>query len=355
MLSRRSTLTWAFTLTLNVIASAPALAQAGDQWEDTSEMSMGGVSMGPMTRQRCSARNSDTLPMGETDRNCETYDVQRSATGITWKVRCTGAHAGSGSGEMRFEGRDRYRGSMTMQSDGQTMTMKLAGRRIGDCDLAQARRQEDGVRQTIAAAQAQADQAKAMQCRSSVDNMMPYFLRPEMGLGCEAKFKGELCAKLQTREGFATVAARRGAASPGAGQGDLAEVAGFCGVNGADLRTRLCTQAEQQEALDFLASGCLGQGVAGSGAGGGAGGGFGKAIIARECAGRSYSSPPAEKYRNFCSSAAREGLMQADASRSGKPGTAAPAPAPAASTPPTTARQDALEKGKELLKGLLGR
>jgi hypothetical protein len=267
-------------------------------------------------------------------------DLKRSASAMSWKMSCPGTPPTTGSGEMVYEGRDRYHGAMTIDTGGRAMTMKLSGQRIGECDAAEAARKLAATRQQVAAAQQQTADLNTMTCKAAVDGMMSQSLRPDAPYACGARYKADFCRRLQTPEGFAIVAERRSAAVPGIGSGDLGEAAVFCGVDGEETRARFCKPAEQQESLDLLASSCVAQG-------------YGKAIVVRECAGRSFSSPPAERYRNFCSAVARAGLMRPTGVRTQK--TAAAAPAPADTAAIATPQQAAVETGKQLLKGLFGR
>src|SRR5215470_13122534 len=124
----------AVTLAFSVIQ--PALAQnrePGDLWEVASEMSVAGMPAGMQMPQRppqrvCRARNSDKPPVSDNDGRCEMYDVKRTSNSYAWKMRCEGN--ATGSGEMTYESRDSYKGTINMTVSGQTMTMKMTGRRV---------------------------------------------------------------------------------------------------------------------------------------------------------------------------------------------------------------------------------
>jgi hypothetical protein len=348
MTHRTFNLLFALLLWLAAAGAAPAHAAqgTGDLWEDTMELNMPGMAGMParaQTHRRCSARNADAVPMAGKDNDCEMSDLKRSATGMAWKMSCAGDPPTTGNGEMVYEGRDRYRGTMTINTGGRAMTMKMSGKRIGECDAAEAARKVAATQRQVAAAQHQAADATAMVCKGAVDGMMSQSLRPDSPHQCGATYKADFCRRLQTSEGFATVAARHPAAVPGIGSGDLIEAAAFCGVDAEQTRARFCKPAEQQESLDLLASSCVAHG-------------YGRAIVVRECAGRTFSSPPAERYRNFCSAVARTGLMQPAAARTQARGQRTAA-APAAAEPQAVAtpQQAAVETGKQLLKGLFGR
>ena len=346
MISRHILPLCGLLLGLAAVAASPpaqAAAEIGDLWEDTMEMNLPGMPSRPQTYRRCSARNSDAVPMSNKDDNCTMTDVRRSGNTMSWKMRCAGNPPTTGAAEMVYEGRDRYRGTMSINAEGRAMTMKMSGQRIGECDAGEAQRKLVATRQQVAAAQQQSADAMAAACKGAVDSMMSQTLRPDSPYQCGASYKADFCKRLQTPDGFSTVAARRPSTVAGIPSGDLAEASSFCGIDGEQTRARFCKSAEQNESLDFLANSCLSAG-------------YGKAIVVRECAGRSFSSPPAERYRGFCSAVARDGLMQ-PAGRTRKAAVAVPADdaAPAAATSAATPQGAAVEAGKQLLKGLFGR
>jgi hypothetical protein len=342
-------------LALALSAALPATAQSkepGDLWEVANEMSMTGMPAGMQMPQRppqkiCRARNSDQPPVSDNGGKCEMYDVQRSASSFAWKMRCQGNPPSTGSGEMTYEGRDSYKGTINMTAGGHQMTMKLTGKRIGECDAAEAKQQVAAVQQRAVAAQQQANDALSAMCKSAVDTMMSHSLRPDAGYKCDVKYKTDFCGKLQTTDGFAMVAPRKPAQVAGVPSGDLKEASDFCGVNGDEIRLRLCKQAEQQESIDFLASSCLGYARTG-GTPAKAADSFGSTIVARECAGRTFSSPPAQQYRSFCSAAARQNLMQPVTADASNPG------ANAAATPEEK-KDDTSARAKKLLKDIFNR
>ena len=339
---------------LALAAAGPAPAQTkepGDTWEVTNAMQMSGMPAGMTLPQRppqriCRARSADTPPIASNDK-CTMSDVKRTGNSVSWKMSCD-SPKGSGSGEMTYSDKDHYKGTVVMSVSGQTMTMNMAGQRLPiECDPGEQKRQ---LATQVAAAQHQASDAQAMQCKSAVETMMPYLLRPQTGLKCDPKYKSDLCARVQTPEGFAAVAPRQAAQVAGVPSGDLKEVGEFCGINGAELRVRLCKRAEDGETLDFLASSCLGFARLDGVPSAKPADSFGAALIARECAGRTFSSPPAQKYRGFCSAAARQNLMQQPAT----------ADAGATATTATTAqpeekKEDAATRGKKLLKDIFNR
>jgi hypothetical protein len=66
------------------------------------------------------------------DKNCKATDVRTVGDKTTWKMTCTGAQAMTGTGDMTVKG-DSYAGVMKMTTAQGEMTMKMSGKRIGDC------------------------------------------------------------------------------------------------------------------------------------------------------------------------------------------------------------------------------
>jgi hypothetical protein len=305
--------------------SAPATAQTepGDEWQVTTEMQMGGMSMAPRTETVCSPRNSDEPPGVPEPENgdCEMYDIQRSANGMTWKMRCTGKEPATGTGELTWDGRDSYRGTMTMTMDEGSMTMKMAGKRTGaECDAGALKKQ-------VAAMEQQTAEYQAQQCKAGVDSMMTMYFDGSFPMNCDPKFKADFCRRLGTEEGFDLVASRDVNATTG--KSDLATAGSACGVDPEATRKKLCTDALQGESLVFAARHCEAEAAP---------------LAQRECAGRTFTSPPAEKYREFCNTYARHGAT------GGAPAAGEAAPAPAAEPPKP---DNPIDAGKKALKKLL--
>jgi len=312
---------------------APAQAQqkeVGDQWEVATEMSMPGMSMPGMTQKVCVARGNDPLPAGGSGgkEQCETYDLKHSGNTVSWKMRCTNPTS-TGTGQMTYKGRDAYSGLMTMEAEGSSMQLKLTGRRLGECDAGESKRQVAAMQKQADDAQRQSKEQIAKYCGESLKEMRPEAFSAERGSLCAPAQKKEFCTKFQTTAGFAQVARQPGVP----GKSLLDEAGKVCAVDAQAMRGRMCKTAEANESLDFLADAC-------------AESGFGAKIAARECAGHTYTSPVAAKYRKFCSAYGRNAATQAqgdDTSATAKPDAASSG---------KSVTDDAVSKGKELLKGL---
>lgn len=317
----------------SAVTVAPVAAQPkepGDQWEVTTEMSMGGMSMPGNTSRVCSPRRDDSLPIADNDGQCQMFDVKRSGNTMSWKMKCAGKPPTTGSGEMTYQGRDRYTGKMTMIADGETMNMKMSGRRVGECDAGAMKRQVAAIQ---AQAQAQTQQATTQLCSDGVRQMIPSLLRGDAGIQCDGHYKAEFCQRYQSYDGY-TLLAKQSSGAAG-GQSALEQAAALCGVGAADNRSRLCKRAIEQDSPDFLATaGCP----------------EAARIAQRECSGRGFTTPPAPKYRNFCASYGRQALMQPAAGDSTQPrANAEPKPEP---KPEADGIEGAVNKGKELFRGI---
>ena len=132
---------------LLAVGTAALIAQGGmrpGRWETTMQMEMAGspVQMPPMKSTRCVTTEdakdpSRSLPTGPEARggqkpDCKMTDYKASGNTITWKMVCSQPQAMTSTGEMTFTD-DSYTGTMKMDSPQGPMTMKLAGKRVGDC------------------------------------------------------------------------------------------------------------------------------------------------------------------------------------------------------------------------------
>ncbi|MBL8200862.1 MAG: DUF3617 family protein [Chromatiales bacterium] len=308
-------------LTLVILAS-PALAQEpGNLWEVTTSMEGGGMTMPGRTQQVCAPVNAEgPEAMASEDNRCQMTDVRRSPGRFSYKVQCPD---GSGTGEMTYQGNDSYTQVTTMTMDGTTMKMSTKGKRIGSCDASKVKKQ-------IAGMQAQAAAGMAQACGSTVEQLLPGQLA---GLDCDPKYRKQLCDRFGTRDGYRLVASRQPMGEPIMDSGTLPEVAKYCGVQAEQVRERLCSDANRAEDLDFIGAQCpaLAQPIAQS-----------------ECAGRGFTTPPADKYRDFCSNYAR-GMMDGGA------GDAAANHATPAAPDAKPSADDVLKEGAKRLKGLFGR
>jgi hypothetical protein len=126
-------------LTLAIAAVAGrvmATDPKGELWEATSQVAMDGMPVQmPARTQKVCAPKDRTEPPGATDpqRNCTSSNVRSAGGKVTWDVRCTGPDM-TGTGEIAYSGTDAYSGSIRFTAEQGPMTIRLSGRKIGDCD-----------------------------------------------------------------------------------------------------------------------------------------------------------------------------------------------------------------------------
>ena len=133
----------AASVTVVVGLSVSALAQSprrDGRWEVITEMEMPGMpmKMPPMTTTQCITKEQvedpqRSVPQGRgAPNNCKVSDYKVAGNKVTWSMKCEGPEAMSGTGEITY-GENTYDGVMKMERQGQTMTMKYTGKRLGDC------------------------------------------------------------------------------------------------------------------------------------------------------------------------------------------------------------------------------
>jgi hypothetical protein len=124
------------------VAEAAVLAQSPmrpGKWEVSTQMEMPGapMQMPPMKMTRCvtaeEANDPANTVQGPERGDCKVSDYQMTGNTATWKMACTKPQAMSGTAEMTFSG-DAYNGVMKMSTSHGPMSMKLSGKRVGDCD-----------------------------------------------------------------------------------------------------------------------------------------------------------------------------------------------------------------------------
>jgi Protein of unknown function (DUF3617) len=114
-------------------------------WEVKTEMQMEGMpmTMPPTTSQQCITPAEANDPSkaapqgrgrgGRGGQDCKVSDYKTEGNKVTWTMKCEGAQAMTGSGEIVYSG-DTYTGTMKMDMGGRgAMTMKYTAKRLGDC------------------------------------------------------------------------------------------------------------------------------------------------------------------------------------------------------------------------------
>ena len=189
------------------------------------------------------------------------------------------------------------------------MTMNLSGRRLGDCDAGEAKKERDAqiaqIQAQSAAGQRMANDALKQMCSMGATalDLRMFHLHEELCTGPQggftaATYKAPLCEKAKSYDGF-KVACKR---DPADTENSFDAVAKFCGTSAAALSGAACPLAKKSEDLDLLAKCCPAEAGA---------------YAAEHCSGMSYSSAGAMS--GFCATFAKD-LMDGS-----KPAAAPPA------------------------------
>lgn len=139
------TSTRCLALALTLLASGlVALAQVPmreGRWEISMQMQMPDmpVAMPPVKMTQCVTADDlkdprQVVPRGspEDASKCEVSNYKVVGNKVTWKVVCKGPESITGDGEMTSSG-DAYEGRMKMSVGDEVFTMKINGKRVGDC------------------------------------------------------------------------------------------------------------------------------------------------------------------------------------------------------------------------------
>ena len=128
--------TIAAVLTLTAGAVIARQAAKGDLWEATAQPSMEGVpvTMPSSTTKACAAKEWKEPPGGQ--KNCKNSNMKVEGSKVTWDVQCTGPKM-TGHGEITRDGANAYNGTIKLVSDQGNMTVKVSGKKLGECDLPQ--------------------------------------------------------------------------------------------------------------------------------------------------------------------------------------------------------------------------
>jgi hypothetical protein len=324
-------------------------ADTGELWEVTTKMDMAGLpaGMGNQTTRVCAERGDPkNAQQGAMRKDCKMTDYKQSGNHVTLTMTCPDGTAVIEN--VYNAARTEYQGSMKMtMRDGNKMTMNMTGRKVGACDVAQAKRERDEKNATAKRGRAEAQAAIAANEKMQVDNCAKAPAAMSLGLlgvygqctamagGCEAMLKNEstratatacmanradLCKRYQTPAGFLKAN----------GSEDIARE---CRLSRPAIIASHCPGAAKSENLAYLGRFCPAEA---------------KTLAQQHCAGRSYTSAPRDKYSDFCS------RYLADASVDSESASAAPRPA-AAKPQPQDAVKQGVTQGINKLKGLFGR
>ena len=126
-------------LALSVSLFAQGSVRRDGRWEVKMEMQMAGMTMPPQTITQCVTKEEAADPQkglpqtgrGGNASDCKVSDYKVVGDKVTWSMACEKEKM-TGNGEFVYAG-DTYTGTMKMNAQGQEMTMKYSGKRLGDC------------------------------------------------------------------------------------------------------------------------------------------------------------------------------------------------------------------------------
>ena len=342
-----------------LVFSLHAAAQTGDLWEITSQMNIPGMpaGMGAQKNRVCQGDDPERAQQAQKDKEqCKVTDKKQTANRTQMTMVCK-------SGTMTIDqsynaARTEFKGTMKMNSKDGDMTINTTGRKVGTCDVAQTRKEQDAKVDAMkkqaaagaaagAAAVKEASDKQIKQCTEASENMQYTGLGiagqcyakkndkqcqqmaqayPEVYKTCGTRV-AEFCKRLQTPTGFMKASSRDNAAQ-------------MCGVSVASIKAANCPKGANIDSLAFLGAYCPVEA---------------KPIAQEHCTGRDYTSKQGGKYNTFCSNY----LANADFEKTGKQrpaedrGTASSEPAQPASTGDQV--KQGVSKGLDKLKGLFSR
>ena len=103
------------------------------RWQNSVQMQMPAqTSTRGVTAEQLEKDPNSWLPSGPDGRACTIADQKIVRSTVSWKVTCTGQMAMTGEGELTFMG-DTYEGTLKAAMAQGEVTMKLTGKRLGDC------------------------------------------------------------------------------------------------------------------------------------------------------------------------------------------------------------------------------
>jgi D-alanyl-D-alanine carboxypeptidase (penicillin-binding protein 5/6) len=217
----------------SLVANHAAAQTKGEMWEITTQMNIPGMpaGMGGQTQRLCQGDDPERAAAKDKNReNCTVKDRKQTANRTTLTMVCK-------DGTMLIDqqynaARTEFKGTMKMTGKDGDMTMNTVGRKVGTCDVQEAKREMD---QRAAAFKKQSDDANAaqaaglkkmsddeiQQCNAAVESMEVGRLGaqtacykktskscqdharvfPEAAKVCGARTV-EFCKRYQTQEGF---------------------------------------------------------------------------------------------------------------------------------------------------------
>ena len=105
------------------------------QWQFSMQMDIPGMpfKVPPVTMEQCVKEDAGSaIPKDSKDTDCKFSEPKINGNTITWTMDCPKEKM-KGNGKMTFSD-ESMTGAMDIEADGQAMTMKYTGKRLGDCE-----------------------------------------------------------------------------------------------------------------------------------------------------------------------------------------------------------------------------
>jgi GNAT superfamily N-acetyltransferase len=112
---------------ISIACCGTAAGQAKDKWMTTIQT---GASP-PRSSEACVARDQPPFQMGSQSKCTSTEQPKAPDGARVWKLECEGGV--TVIGRIRYSGHDAFEGESQMSMQGQTITTKMSGKRIGSC------------------------------------------------------------------------------------------------------------------------------------------------------------------------------------------------------------------------------
>ena len=241
-------------------------------------------------RRVCTAHEWTKPPVSQDERGCKASEFTSTPTKTSWKITCPDV---AGSAEITRTSPDAYTGWMKMTMAQGTMTMNLTGKRVGDCDAGEAKKEREAqvasIQTQVAASQQMAADAQAQTCTTIVQSgdLQRFRMLTDQGMCNDPKYKTAFCDNIKTCDVYKRL--KEGETSrPEYG---LQAVAQFCAADVVAMTKACCDEAVKTEDVDFIAAQCPRQA---------------RELALQKCAGLSYSALMGSKWQRFCTTYAKE-------------------------------------------------
>jgi hypothetical protein len=105
-------------------------------WEINTKLAMAGMDMPPMKHQQCVTPAMIKDPQSaipKMDNDCKIDNYKLEGSTATYTMTCTQPAPITAKGEIKYAGPDAYTGTVLLDGMGQTMTMMIDAKRLGEC------------------------------------------------------------------------------------------------------------------------------------------------------------------------------------------------------------------------------